>query len=160
MHILPFGTSETFALKLMRPENHRRGSDYLNLAKDAYDASLDPNRYWVMDIKNSPEFRAEGPKIFRNWEVADVVRHFLPEDFRMVARFERKRQLLEVWLAFRGTSNAVEAGHCVPSLAVSHDMRDVGSVSDPFVILPMRSGSDGSGCGTGPTIPRLPPCLD
>ena len=79
---LPSGGVEKFAVKLMHPENRRQGFQYLHLARDAYNASLDPNRYWVLDWKN----------------------------FRVLARSERKGQVLELWLAFRGTSNVVEAG--------------------------------------------------
>ena len=132
MHILSSGTAESFALKLMRPENRRRSCQYLNLAKGAYDTSLDRNRYWVMDMTNSPAFRAEGPKIFRNWfsrDVVDMVVHFLPEDFRMVAHFERKAQLLEVWLAFRGTSNLMEAGYCIPRVGISSFLHSSHGVS-------------------------------
>ena len=116
---MPCGAAECFAVKLMHPENRRRSCQYLSLTKGAYDTSLDRNRYWVMDMTDSPAFRAEGPKIFRNWlprDVVDMVGHFLPEDFRMVAHFERKAQLLEVWLAFRGTSNLVEAGYRIDVL--------------------------------------------
>ena len=106
----PLDSAETFAVKLMRPENRDRCFQYLRLAQDVYEVSRDQSRYWVIDMtwQGAPQ----GPKILKeslSESVLQLIQRLLPGDFRMVGRFERNGDMLEVWLGFRGTSNPVEA---------------------------------------------------